>query len=209
LLNNCRKAIINKNKEIKVGTYEIALKRRSIRRFKNIAIPYEILEKCVNAARLAPSAANLQPLEYIIVDDEQLLPKIFDMLKWAKYIAPAGDPPPGHRPMGYIVVLVKEGVGYKNWENYDAGLAVENMILVALEEGIGSCCLGSIDINRLRELLNIPEGYIISLVLALGYPDESPVVEEFRESPKFWKDKDSVLHVPKRGLKEILHRNKF
>ena len=192
-----------------MGTYELALKRRSIRRFKNIAIPYEILEKCVNAARLAPSVANLQPLEYIIVDDEQLLPKVFDMLKWAGYIRPAGDPPPGHRPMAYIVVLIKSGVGRENLENYDAGLAVENMILVALEEGIGSCCLLSIDINRSRELLNIPEDYIISLVLALGYPDESPVVEEFRESPKYWKDKDNVLHVPKRGLKDILHRNNF
>ena len=190
-------------------TYEIVLKRRSIRRFENIPIPYEISGKCVDAARLAPSAANLQPLEYIIVDDEQLLAKVFDTLKWAAYIRPAGDPPPGHRPMAYIVVLIKEGVGYKNLEIFDAGLAVENMILVALEEGIGSCCIRSIDINRLKELLNIPNNYTISLVLALGYPDESPVVEEFGESPKYWKDKDNVLHVPKRGLKEILHRNKF
>jgi len=192
-----------------LGTYEIALKRRSIRRFKNIPIPYEILEKCVDAARLAPSAGNQQPLEYIIADDEQLLPKIFDMLRWAKYIAPAGDPPPGHRPTAYIVVLIKMGVGYKNLENFDAGLAVENMILVALDEGIGSCCVAGININGLRALLNIPEYYTISLVLALGYPDETPVVEEFRESPEYWKDKDDVLHVPKRGLRGILHRNKF
>ncbi len=182
---------------------------RSIRRFKNIPIPYEILEKCVNAARLAPSAANLQPLEYIIVDDEQLLPKVFDMLKWAKYIRPAGDPPLGHRPTAYIIVLLKRGAGFKGLENFDAGLAVENMILVALEQGIGSCCVASADTQKLGELLDIPEDYIISLVLALGYPDESPLVEEFKESPKYWKDKDNVLHVPKRGLKEILHRNKF
>ena len=192
-----------------MGTYEIALKRRSIRRFKNIAIPYEILERCVNAARLAPSAGNLQPLEYIIVDDEQLLPKVFGMLSWAKYIRPAGDPPPGHMPMAYIVVLIKTGAGYKNLENFDAGLAIENMILVALEEGIGSCCLASINTNGLRELLNIPEDYTIPLVLALGYPDESPVVDEFKESPEYWKDKDNVLHVPKRGLRGILHRNNF
>lgn len=192
-----------------MSTYEIALKRRSIRRFKNIAIPYEILEKCVNAARLAPSAANLQPLEYIIVDDEQLLPRVFDTLRWAKYIAPAGDPPSGYRPTAYIVVLIKRGVGLENLENYDVGLAVENIILVAIEEGIGSCCVHSVGRDRLKELLNIPEDYIVSLVLALGYPDESPVVEEFRESPKYWKDKDNILHVPKRGLKDILHRNNF
>lgn len=192
-----------------MGTYELVLKRRAIRRFKNIAIPYEILEKCVNGARLAPSAANLQPLEYIIIDDEQLLPKVFDTLSWAGYIKPAGDPPPEHRPTAYIVVLIKQGAGYKGLENYDAGLAVENMILVALEEGIGSCCIHNINRDGLRELLNIPDDYIISLVLPLGYPDESPVVEEFRESAKYWKDKDNVLHVPKRGLKDILHRNNF
>jgi len=194
-----------------VSTYEIALKRRSIRRFKNIPVPYEVLEKCVNAARLAATAGNLQPLEYIIVDDEQLVPKVFDMLGWAKYIRPAGDPPPGHRPTAYIVVLLKVGIGYKKWEFFDAGLAVENIILVALEEGVGSCCLGAVDIPRLTELLNIPEDYIVSLVLALGYPDESHIIEEFKGSPEYWKDKDkdNVLHVPKRGLKEILHRNKF
>ena len=192
-----------------MGTYELALKRRSIRRFKNIPVPYEILEKCVNAARLAPSAGNRQPLEYIIVDDEQQLPKIFDMLKWATYIRPAGDPPPGHRPTAYIVVLIKKGVGYVGLEDYDAGLAVENMMLVALEEGIGSCCLDAVDRDRLRQLLDIPEDYDISLVLAMGYPDESPVVEEFKESAEYWKDKENVLHVPKRGLSEILHRNNF
>ena len=192
-----------------MGTYELVLKRRSIRRFKNIPIRYEILEKCVNAARLAPSAANLQPLEYIIVDAEPLLPKVFDMLRWAAFIAPSADPPPGHRPTAYIVVLIREGAGYKGLENYDAGLAVENMILVALEEGIGSCCIHSINRDGLRGLLSIPEDYIISLVLALGYPDESPVVEEFTGSTKYWKDEGNVLHVPKRGLKDILHRNRF
>jgi len=192
-----------------VGTYELVLKRRSIRRFKNIPIRYEILEKCVNAARLAPSAANLQPLEYIIVDAEPLLPKVFDMLRWAAFIAPSADPPPGHRPTAYIVVVIREGAGYEGLENYDAGLAVENMILVALEEGIGSCCIHNINRDGLRGLLSIPEDYIISLVLALGYPDESPVVEEFAGSPKYWKDEGNVLHVPKRGLKDILHRNRF
>ena len=192
-----------------MGAYEIALKRRSIRCFKNTVIPYNILEKCVNAARLAPSAKNLQRLEYIIVDDEPLLARVFDTLNWAGYIRPAGDPPPGHRPMAYIIVLARIEVGSKEWEKCDVGLAVENMILVALEEGVGSCCLGAIDTNRLTELLNIPSDYTISLVLAMGYPDENPVVEEFSGSVEFWKDRDNILHIPKRGLTEILHRNKF
>ena len=195
-----------------MGIYEIALKRRTIRRFKNIAIPYEMLEKCVNAARLAPSAGNQQPLEYIIVDDEQLLAKVFDTLEWAQIIKPAGHaPPPGHRPMAYVVVLVKNEAPRKAWAKCDAGFAVENMILVALEEGVASCCFGAMAINRLSESLNISSDYTVLLVLALGYPDESPIVEEFSGSTwkRIWKDKDNVVHVPKRKLTEILHRNKF
>ena len=192
-----------------MSTYEIALKRRSIRCFKNIHIPYEILEKCVNAARLAPCGANMQPLEYIIVDNEQSLPKIFDITRWARYIKPEGDPPPGHRPTAYIIVLINNDISLKAWELCDVGLAVENMILVALEEGVGSCCLGAIDREPLRALLNIPENYTISLALALGYPNESPVVEEFKGSVEYWKDEGKVLHVPKRGLTEVLHRNSF
>jgi len=53
--------------------YQIIMKRRSIRRFKPEKVPYEVLEKLVNAGRVAPSAANLQPLEYIVVDEENLL----------------------------------------------------------------------------------------------------------------------------------------
>ncbi len=192
-----------------MSTYALTLKRRSIRRFKNIPIPYEILERCVNAARLAPSGGNLQPLEYIIIDDEQLLPEIFSMIGWAGYIRPSGNPPAGHQPMAYIVGVIKEGTKHEAFSYFEAGLATENIILVALEEGVGSCRVGTNNNDRLRELLNIPEDYNIMLTLALGYPDESPVVEEYKGSVKYWKDEDNVLHVPKKGLKEILHRNKF
>ncbi|MFC2068767.1 nitroreductase family protein [Chloroflexota bacterium] len=185
------------------------LKRRAIRLFCEAPVPYEILNNCVNSARLAPSAANQQLISYIIVDDEQLSSRVFDTLHWAKYIRPAGDPPPGYRPRAYIVVLTKSEAGYKDWVAYDVGLAVENMILVALEGGIGSCPIVDINTNRLSKLLHIPKEYVIPLVLALGYPDESPIVEEFTGSIEYWKDQESRLHVPKRQLKDILHRNNF
>jgi nitroreductase len=85
-----------------MGIYEAAVRRRSIRRFKDIPISREILKRCVNAARLAPSAANLQPLEYIIVDDDQLLPQVFSILKWAAYISPEGDPRGHVNPIGHV-----------------------------------------------------------------------------------------------------------
>ncbi len=96
-------------------------------------VPYQILKNCVDAAGLAPSAANLQPREYLVVDEEPLLYSVFDTLKWANYT--------------------------------------------------------------------------IALVVALGYPNESTIAEEFSGSIKYWQDERNVLHVPKRKLGDILHRN--
>ncbi len=189
-----------------MSLYEIAISRRSIRRFKNLPVPREILERCVNAARLAPSAANLQPLEYLVVDDEKLLPQVFSTLKWAAYIQPEGDPPEGERPRTYIVILKHKDIGVDS-SVYDVGTAVENIILVALEEGIGSCPLAGVDRERLREILSIPQKYEIPLVLALGYPAESPVAEPFQGSVEYWKDEGGILHVPKKSLKSVLHWN--
>ena len=188
--------------------YETAISRRSIRRFKNIPVPGEVLRRCVNAARLAPSAANLQPLEYIAVNGDQLLPQVFSTLKWAAYISPEGDPPEGKRPQAYIVILKNSNIGM-SLSVYDVGAAMENMILFALEEGIGACPIASVDRAQLRGVLNIPCDYEIPLVLALGYPDERPLEQLFDGSVEYWKDENCVLHVPKRRLETVLHWNAF
>lgn len=191
-----------------MGVYEVIISRRSIRRFKDIPVPRETLERCVNVARLAPSAANMQPLEYVVINDDQLIPQVFATLRWAAYIRPLGDPPEGKRPKAYIAIL-KNTKGSIPESAYDIGEAVENMILVALAEGIGSCQFGAVDRDKLRKILNVPDGYEIPLVLALGYHDESPVEEPFNGSVKYWRDKDGVHHVPKKKLETILHWNAF
>lgn len=185
--------------------YRIILKRRTIRSFQQKKIPFALLKRIVNAGRLAPSAANLQPCEYIIVNHPTLLEKVFSTLKWAGYIAPAGNPPEGKKPIAYIIVSINKEIN-KNGEE-DAAAAMENMILVAAEKGIGSCWIASIERAKLRQILKIPKKHKIDSVLALGYPDEKAVVEPFKNSIKYWKDKDEVLHVPKKGLTSILHHN--
>lgn len=188
--------------------YKMILSRRTVRQFKSKPIAKDILEKLVNAARLAPSAANLQPLEFIVVDEEELRKKIFKCLKWAAYIAPQGDPQPGHEPMAYIVVLVNTEIKEKEYE-YDAGAAIENMILAAWEQGIGSCWLLSVQRRRVQEILKIPTTLKIDSVLALGYPNEEPIAEIMKDSIEYWKDRTGRLHVPKRKLEDIIHFNKF
>lgn len=191
-----------------MNTYETILNRRSIRCFKQTILSYQVLEKLVNAARYAPSAANLQPCEFIIIDDKEIVDNIFPTLKWAAYIAPEGNPPEGKRPIAYIVVLINKDKRPEGGIE-DAASAVENILLTACKEGLGSCWLGSIDRDKIREILEIPHRCSVEFVVALGYPDENPVTEEMKDSLKYYKDEGGTLHVPKRSLESILHRNKY
>ena len=92
---------------------------------------------------------------------------------------------------------------------YDVGLAAENIILAALEEGIGCCPVLSFNEAGIKQALGIPEGYVVGLVIAMGYPEESPVVDEVTDTTNIWVDDKLVRHVPKRKLADMLRRNKF
>jgi nitroreductase len=188
--------------------YEVVAERRTIRRFKPEPLTRDLLERLVDVGRLAPSAANLQPLEFIVADDAALKAEIFPCLKWAAYIAPEGNPQPGEEPAAYIVTLANTKVREKMFE-YDVGAAMENMLLAALAEGVGSCWLLSIDRDRLRAVLGVPDEYRIDSVLALGYPAEEPAAEVMGESCRYWKDSAGRLHVPKRALETVVHFNRF
>lgn len=191
-----------------MSLYERILSRRSIRQFKSEPVSRDILKNLVNAARLAPSGANLQPLEFAVVDGEDVREKLFSCLKWAAYIAPEGNPKPGHEPVAYVVVLVNLAVSEEGYER-DVGAAVENMIITAWEKGIGSCWIASADTEKIQKMLSVPAGYRVDSVLALGYPDENPIVEEMEKSVQYWKDERGCLHVPKRKLDDVIHFNTF
>jgi len=188
--------------------YRTIVARRTIRKFKPLPVARDLLDRLIDSARLAPSAANVQPLEFLVVDDAGLKAQVFPCLKWAAYIAPAGDPKPGEEPAAYVVTLVNCALREKMFE-YDLGAAMENMILAGLEAGLGSCWMLSIDRDKLRTILGVPEGYRIDSVLALGYPAEEPAPEVLTDSCKYWKDADGRLHVPKRPLAAVAHYNKF
>ena len=186
-----------------MGTYELIRSRRSIRKFQQKKIDRKKLEKMIDAARLAPSAANMQPLKYIIADEADKTEAIFNCLKWAGYITPAGDPGEGEHPVAYIILLVDKQIRESGYE-LDAGAAAQSIFLTALEDGIGSCWLGAVDREGIRKLLGIPERYLINTVIALGYPAESPVEVEAAGSVRYYKDENGVLHVPKRKLEEVI-----
>ena len=167
--------------------YDLIISRRSIRQFRPTPLGRTVLEKIVNAGRLAPSASNLQPLEFIVVDDERVRREIFSFVRWAGYITPAGNPLPGQEPTAYVIPVVNLGVRRSGFD-LDIGAAVENMILAAWEEGIGSCWIGALDVEGLSRAIRLRENFKLTCVLALGFPAETPVVEDFGGSVKYWKD---------------------
>lgn len=122
-----------------MDVYDAITKRRSIRQFKRKPVAYEILQRCIDAARLAPTAMNFQLCEYIIVDDEKLLPRVLDTINTLSGVQ---KPEEGwsleQRPKAYIVTLINTeleaeiGADRTNTQ-YDVGLAMENIILMALE----------------------------------------------------------------------------
>lgn len=192
---------------INVEVYDAILSRRSIRRFKQKPIEPDLLKKLVNAGRLAPSAANLQPLEYFVVNDKDLCAQIFDTIGWAGYIKPKWTPNENERPVAYIIILNKDIE--KNCNIRDASLSSENIVLAAESEGIGSCILLNIDKEKIRKIIKIPEDLQIDSVIALGYKSEKSVIEDYVDSVKYWKDEKQVLHVPKRKLEDVTHLNRF
>ncbi len=187
--------------------YEAILSRRTIRRFKQKPVDVKLLKKFVNAARVAPSAANLQPLEYFIISEKKLCARVFETLGWAGYIKPKWTPDESERPTAYIVILVREDLNkYYKW---DVGLSAENIMLVAEEENIGSCILLNINRKKLREILGIPDSLYIDSVIALGYKSETAIMEDMVDSVEYYRDENKVLHVPKRKITDILHINTF
>jgi nitroreductase len=191
-------------------TFKTILKRRSIRRFKKRPIPYKKLIQLVNAARLAPSAANLQPWEFVIINDRKILDKIFPYTRWAGYLADKGPPQKHNRPIAYIAILInKKRCRFPEYAQADLGAAIENILLAATDMGLGSCWLGAIDRTNITKILSVPRKIKLEYLVALGYPDEESITEPIKNSHKYYKDKNSKMHVPKRRLSQLIHHNSY
>ncbi len=177
--------------------------RRTIRKFKDTPIDSKLLTKYVNNARLAPSALNLQPLKYIVIKSGDMCTKLFPLLKWAGYLRGAYTPEEHERPTAYIVVCGDTDIRQAGYET-DVGAAIENIILSALEDGIGACWIASVDRVETSKLLNLPENIVIASVVALGYPAETPKECAMLDGDVKYYLQDGTLFVPKRSMDEIL-----
>jgi len=187
--------------------YESIIKRRTIRKFTQQPISPEILQKCVDAARLSPSGMNFQPLKYMVVTDSLLLPQVFSTLTWARNI-PGYSHASNEVPKAYIIILLDTTI--REHAGNDPGIAAMSISMVAYEAGLGSCMLGSVDRPQLKNKLEIPDHLQVLLVVALGYPrEQSKEVELDGSDTRYWFDKQGVLNVPKRRLKDVIVWNTF
>jgi len=184
---------------------DLVLKTRSYRRFdESHTIQRKTLENLLGLARCTASAANRQPLKYILSADSETNGRIFPCLAWAGYLKDWDGPGPGERPSAYIVILVDKRIGENIW--CDDGIAAQTILLGAVEIGLGGCMIGAINKDKLRKVLDIPGHFRIQLVLALGKPAEQVVLEDLEPGGdiKYWRDENDVHHVPKRTLEELI-----
>jgi nitroreductase len=184
---------------------DLTIRNRSYRRFyQEVAIERETLRELVDLARLSASAANMQPLKYILSCDPQKNALISPHLVWASYLKDWPGPSEGERPSAYILILgdteIIQSFGC------DHGIAAQSILLGANERGLGGCIIAAVQREKLRQALEIPSRYEILLVLALGKPKETVVIETVGSNGdiKYWRDSDGIHHVPKRLLDDII-----
>jgi len=166
---------------------ELVRKRRSVRNYARTPVPRKIIDRCLEAARLAPSACNSQPWTFIVLDDRELIAACADKVFSGIYSmnsfvtnAPA-----------LIVVITERSRysavlgGYLRGTQYsliDIGIACEHLVLQAAEEGLGTCWIGWFNETRMKELLGLPRSARIDVVISVGYPSEHAAGSQKRKS---------------------------
>jgi nitroreductase len=184
---------------------DLVMKNRTYRRFfQEVAIDRQMLRELVDLARLSASAGNMQPLKYVLSCEPKRNALIFPHLAWAGYLKDWPGPCEGERPSAYVIILGDTRIAQSFGCDY--GIAAQSILLGATERGLGGCIIGTVQRDGLRKALDIPSGYEILLVLALGKPAETVVIERvgLPGDIKYWRDSENVHHVPKRALDDII-----
>jgi len=184
---------------------ELIKTNRSCRRFdESHPVSPETLRELIDLARCSASAANRQPLKYILSTNPDKNEEIFACLAWAAYLKNWPGPAPGERPAAYIIITGDTRISTNFW--CDHGIASQSILLGAREMGLAGCIFGAINKPKLKQACDIHPKLDILLVLAIGKPAEEIVLEQVgpEDDIKYWRDEQSVHHVPKRALEELI-----
>ena len=162
--------------------FDAILARRSIRRFQNRPVPREHIKKLLQAAMAAPSACNLQPWAFIVVDEPTALQKLKDAASQGQYNA----------PLAIVVCGITKHIPWQDegWRQ-DCGGAVVNMMLAAVELGLASVCVGGFEEPALRIAMDIPDDVQPMCIVELGYASyDRPPLSWYTDEAVHWQKYD-------------------
>jgi nitroreductase len=154
--------------------------RKSIRKYKKKAISENHLGRILEAARLAPSAANKQPWRFVVVQNEKQRAKLAEAANSQEFL----------RDAAAIVVAAADPEVSASWHEKDTMIALEHMALAAAALGYGTCWIGAFDAEEIKNLLKIPEKMKIVALLPIGVPDQKPKAKSRKDFHEiFYKEK--------------------
>jgi len=165
--------------------FECVTTLSSVRSYLKKDVPADLVNKIIEAGRLAPSAHNDQPWQFVLVKDKSVLKKLENYCISGRFVSQAD----------FAVVVVTDPSS--KWHEIDGTRAVQNMVLTAWSYKIGSCWIGALERKGIMELLNIPKKLHVLTVLPFGYFDERSV-----SSTKFRKKPEEVVHLNGFGKKD-------
>lgn len=139
---------------------EAIRRRRSVRSYQKKPVPNKILRRVLEAGRISPSARNIQPWSFIVVRDPTVRRAISRTGRFSRFLA--------ETPV--VIVGCGDRAVSPKWYAVDVSIALENMVVVATAEGLGTCWIGSFNPAKVKEMLKIPDGLEVVALLAVGYP---------------------------------------
>ncbi|MDY6958044.1 MAG: nitroreductase family protein [Halobacteriota archaeon] len=170
---------------------EVIEDRRSVRKYRDDPVPDEILLQILEAARLAPSGSNTQPWRFVVVRNEDTKLKLKEAAVNQKFVGEApvviaccGDLTAWREYPKKIKELVS-GRPDDEWNLSEVNsrmtmtvrnvaIACEHMVLQATELGLGTCWVGMMNREKVKEILCVPDHLVVVILLTIGYPDEEP-----------------------------------
>lgn len=129
----------------------------AIREYEEKPIPEESVQRILESARLTASSKNTQQWDFIVVQAKETLQRLGQLARTGPYIA--------HAPLAIVVVVPERSIGY-----VDGARAVQDMMLVAWEEGIGSNWVGNVNTDEIKSLLGVPDDRMVLTIIPFGYP---------------------------------------
>ncbi|MCW1296792.1 MAG: nitroreductase family protein [Candidatus Parvarchaeota archaeon] len=170
-----------------MDVFEAIKKRRSVRSYEEKPIPMKKLIKILDAARHSPSAMNMQPWNFIIVQEKERRELLAKFCPFGKFLSQSP------------VVVIGCGDPKSKFYIHDVCIALQTMVIAATAEGLGTCWIGGFDEEKIKREFGIPEKLRIVAIIAMGYEKKKTDIS------------GKIIHLirPKKELKEIVHLERY